>query len=508
MKNKLKKIFKKRSSSKKPAFHIRWNPYGIWLWIITLYILTFWLICPINIKFLSKYQSKNNSSETLSKKEIISQTLILNHKEPNKEAENRPKKLLSIGLLLFIYFIALGTFLYIYFPDIIYKANYFIILGFLSIFILLLIKLIIGYGLPEYLLPIPLGVILLSILLGGQVSIIAIFFWVLTGILITNNWPVTLVYIIVGLGASTGSSNIRNRMKLLKIGLNTAILGVAAVLFLGLFNGIRWENNLFNATMAGTSSLFCALFAAGILPFWEYIFKINTDVTLLELSDLNQPLLKRLIAEAPGTFQAGLVVGNLAEAAARAINANSLLARVGAYYHDIGKIGKSEYFMENQAKTKDNVHKKLSPYMSNLILISHIKEGVISAKKAKLPQALIDIIEQHHGTTLTSFFYQAVKKNGESAKIKEEDFRYPGPKPQTKEAAIVMLSDAAEAAARSLEDSNPARIQGVIKKIISDRFNSHQLDECPLTFKDLGKIEETLSKTLVSVFHTRDKYPG
>jgi len=199
-------------------------------------------------------------------------------------------------------------------------------------------------------------------------------------------------------------------------------------------------------------------------------------------------------------------VGTLAEAAGDSVKANSLLAKVASYYHDIGKIKKASYFIENQIQNK-NIHNKITPIMSNLVLISHVKDGVKIAREAKLPKLITDIIEQHHGTTLTSFFFQRALENDNHNSIKEEDFRYPGPKPQTKEAAIVMLADSVEAASRTLKDPTSTRIKTMVEKIINGKFSDHQLDESTLTLKDLSKIAKSFTHILISMFHTRIEYP-
>jgi cyclic-di-AMP phosphodiesterase PgpH len=244
-----------------------------------------------------------------------------------------------------------------------------------------------------------------------------------------------------------------------------------------------------------------------ILPVFEFLFEITTDITLLELSDLNRPLLRRMVLEAPGTYHHSLMVGNLAEAASDAIGANSLLARVGAYYHDIGKIEKSEYFSENETECKSH-HEGLTPSMSALIITSHVKDGVEIAKKYKLNRTITDFIAQHHGTGLIYYFYQrALEKVDDDDALKEEGFRYPGPKPQTKEAAIVLLADSVEAASRALDDPTPARIESLVQKIINNKFIDSQLDECELTLKDMHKISKSFVRILTGTFHTRVEYP-
>jgi len=247
------------------------------------------------------------------------------------------------------------------------------------------------------------------------------------------------------------------------------------------------------------------LLTIGLLPFFEFLFGITTDITLLELSDLNHPLLKRLALEAPGTYQHSIIVGNISEEAAKAIGANSLLTRVGAYFHDIGKMEIPEYFVENQISIKSR-HESLTPSMSSIILSSHVKKGRLLGEAADIPDDVLNFIEEHHGTMVQSYFYDKALKQGASEENVDK-FRYPGPRPQTRETGIAMLADAVEAASRTLDKPTPARIETLIQRIINARFQSGELDECSLTLRDLAKIKEAFSKVLVASFHHRVKYP-
>jgi putative nucleotidyltransferase with HDIG domain len=237
----------------------------------------------------------------------------------------------------------------------------------------------------------------------------------------------------------------------------------------------------------------------------EIGFHFTTDITLLELANLDRPLLRRLMLEAPGTYHHSVIVGSLVEAAATEIGANPLLAKVCGYYHDIGKINKPLYFIENQRNSK-NKHDKLAPSMSGLILIAHVKDGVEIARKNKLGQALIDTIRQHHGTSLISYFFEKAKQIKGEDQVKIEDFRYPGPQPQTKEAGLVMLADVVEAASRTLENPTPSRIQGLVQNLINKIFSDGQLDDCELTLKDLHKIAKSFNKILYGIHHHRIEY--
>lgn len=253
------------------------------------------------------------------------------------------------------------------------------------------------------------------------------------------------------------------------------------------------------------TGLLSSIIVLGILPIFESIFKVLTNISLLELSDFNHPLMRRLILEAPGTYQHSLVMANLSEAAAEAIGANSLLVRVGAYYHDIGKLVKPQYFVENLVSFKD-AHKKLKPSMSKLIIFNHVKEGVELAKKHHINPQIINFIRQHHGKTLVYYFYHRAKEIEPEGKH-EEEYKYPGPKPQSKETAIVALADSVEAISRTVVEPNPARIEEMIREVIKKRFMEGELDESNLTLKDLEKITQSFIRILNATFHTRINYP-
>jgi putative nucleotidyltransferase with HDIG domain len=304
----------------------------------------------------------------------------------------------------------------------------------------------------------------------------------------------------------------RERGILIKTGLKVGLLNMLLCLSIENINGSLFSLEILVALPAAfIGGLLAGIISTGIIPLFEMAFGFTTDLKLLELSNLDQPLLRELMVQAPGTYHHSVIVSNMVEATAKAIKANPLLAKVSAYYHDIGKIKKPLYFIENQMGS-ENKHEKLAPSMSSLVLISHVKDGVELAKEHKLGSEIIDIIQQHQGKGLITYFYQKAKeqvagRGKKASKVKEEDFRYPGPKPQTKEAGLVMLADMVEAASRSLSDPTPARIQGTVQKIINKVFSDGQLDECELTLKDLHEIAKSFNKTLSGIFHQRVEYP-
>ncbi|HVS70310.1 MAG TPA: HDIG domain-containing protein [Phycisphaerae bacterium] len=321
---------------------------------------------------------------------------------------------------------------------------------------------------------------------------------------------------------SFGLNEIRTRGKLIEMGAFAAAAMFLAVLALGL-SRVLWSTGpgwsvtpdmtivLRNSLWATAGGMGVAMVALAALPSIERIFRITTAMTLLELCDANKPLLRRLSQEAPGTFNHSLTVGIMAEAAGNAIGANGLLCRVGAYYHDVGKLSKPLYFIENQRSGGPNRHDKLSPAMSLLIIVGHVKDGVELAREYALPWIVHQFIEQHHGTTLVEYFFHAARKKAEEGDggvvVSDTEFRYPGPKPQTREAAIVMICDGCESAVRAIDEPTAGRIESAVHGIIMKRLMDGQFNECDLTLRDLSRIEETLTRALAAVHHGRVAYP-
>ncbi|MBE9573509.1 MAG: HDIG domain-containing protein [Proteobacteria bacterium] len=362
-------------------------------------------------------------------------------------------------------------------------------------------------------LPISLGAILICIFLGLDVAIaFSLIISILASIALEGKVEFLIYFLLGSLLAAYGVRDCRERMVLIKTGMRVGLLNMVLALLIQALHGNLYSTTSALSIIAGfLGGALAGVIATGFLPLIEMAFGFTTDIKLLELSSLDQPILKDLMVNAPGTYHHSVVVSTMVEATAESIHANPLLAKVSAYYHDIGKIKKPLYFVENQARG-ENRHEKLAPSMSSLILISHVKDGVELAKQQRLGKEIIDTIEQHHGTGLISYFYekakdQSGKKGGRSSPVKEQDFRYPGPRPQTKEVALVLLADAVEAASRTLVDPTPARIQGMVQKIMNGVFSDGQLDECELTLKDLNQIAKSFTKTLSGIFHSRIEYP-
>ncbi len=359
-----------------------------------------------------------------------------------------------------------------------------------------------------YMAPMAAAGMLIAILLDSRLAVLIISIMCFFLMLMTDG---QLRFGIVGLvGGITGVytvSRLSQRGDLVRAGVYVSMANITAILIMELIQDSSVGLIITSALFFGvTNGILSSILTIGLLPYLESTFKITSPVSLLELSHPSNPLLKRLLTEAPGTYHHSIVVGNLAEAAAEAIGAESLLTRVGAYYHDVGKLKRPYFFIENQLN-QDNPHDKIAPTLSTLILTSHVKDGVELAKEYKLPQAIIDIIEQHHGSSLCTYFYHKALENGQNEFINEEEFRYEGPKPRTKEAALVMLADSVEAAVRSLQNRTPGRIEGMVRKIIKDKLMDGQLDECDLTFKDLDTIASAFLQVLSGIFHARVEYP-
>ena len=361
-----------------------------------------------------------------------------------------------------------------------------------------------------YLLPFAVGAMLVRIVLNSEVALIfSVLSSLLLGVLFGNSLAITLYALIGNLTGAHWVRHCKERATLYRAGLWVSLANVVAIVAIYLMAGRHFDIQLLYKLGFGlVGGFLCAVIVNGTIPLVESTFKYTTDIKLLELANMNTPVLRELMVQAPGTYHHSVIVGNLVESAAEAINANPLLARVAAYYHDIGKIRKPLYFIENIGGL-ENRHDKLSPSMSALILMSHVKDGAELARENKLGQPLVDIIRQHHGTSLIKFFYDKAKSKADPGvqQIDERDYRYPGPKPQTREAALIMLADAVEAASRTLADPTPARIQGMVQKIINNIFIDGQLDECELTLKDLHNIAKSFNRILAGIFHHRVDYP-
>jgi putative nucleotidyltransferase with HDIG domain len=346
--------------------------------------------------------------------------------------------------------------------------------------------------------------IMLCILVSLRVSFIYIFVMSVF-ISVTNNFSniISMIHLVGCLTSIIGLKEIRNRSQFVKVGIKVSLSMILFVIILYLFNIYSLEEVKYNIWFSLLSGFLSVLIVLTALPVMETLFSRTTNIKLIELVDFNNILLKRLMVEAPGTYHHSLLTASLAEQAATAIGDNSLLARACAYYHDIGKLKNPEYFIENQ-NTKKNPHDELSPSLSGLVLISHVKDGIALAKKYNIDDIIIQAINEHHGTSIIQYFYnRALEQNKE---LNEQDFRYPCQKPTTKVTAILMIADSVEAISRVLPDKNAGKLREVVEKVINNKFTDGQFSECPITLADLVKIAENMTTTLCGIYHARIEY--
>ncbi len=438
------------------------------------------------------------------------------------EVKNRFLDLIGIVLILAVFFIT-STFIYKKLKPtekITYK-KLILITGTIVLFQIILIKIfyflsvIIGYYSPDfpksvllYLIPFAVASILGVLLVGFKYSIAISLITVILASIIVDNSLRFMIFVYSFLDSVIASVYLvgnRNRSGIIRTGFLISILNTFLIIIFYMLQ----SNKLFNTValisigLGVLNGILTAIITSGILPIFEWIFDIATNVKLVELGNLNHPLLKELAIKAPGTYHHSIVVSSLSEAACQAIGANSLLAKVGSYYHDIGKLKKPTYFIENQFDI-ENPHDRLMPYVSCLIIKNHVKDGVEIGKKYKLGSQIIDVIEQHHGTMMVKYFYDKAKEMGLNPN--EEDFRYPGPKPQSKESGIVMLADKVEAATKNLSEPTVTHLRNYVKNLTNEIFLDGQLDESDLSLRELNLIVESFVNVLIGIFHHRIKY--
>jgi len=416
------------------------------------------------------------------------------------------KKIIGTVLLVLGILMVLAIYIYKFQREIFEDTHFLLLLGILLIFVTFTAKVITPFF-PSYLIPVAAIVMLTVILLNPRMGIVMVLISsIITGQIVGDNLQYLTVMILSGLFAVYLVSNVSHRGDLMRAGFWLSLEMVCFCFAMGLTRDINLLDALRNAGWGLASGMSSAILTIGALPFLESGFRITTDIKLLELANSTQPLLRELMINAPGTYNHSVMVGNLAEAAAEEVEGNPLLARVGSYYHDIGKLKRPFFFVENQMGS-ENPHDKTNPNLSYLIINAHVKDGVEMAKKNKLPKEIIKIIEQHHGTSLVSYFYHKAKENNGKQKISEVQFRYSGKKPTTKEAAIIMLADSVEAAARTISKLSPTRLEQLTKKIVQDKLDDGQLEKSNLTFSDLEKIVKAFSQMLSSIYHSRIEYP-
>ncbi|MFE8703207.1 HD family phosphohydrolase [Cytobacillus sp. FJAT-54145] len=434
--------------------------------------------------------------------------------------DNEKSVLPFVGLVLIIGIIL--TTLYYYFYELDarreLKQNFLLLYSLiflLSVVIMKGISLIQQFEYSEvgYLFPAAMGAMLIKLLINERLAVLFTIIMAVCGSIIFNegltgafNFNVGIYIIASGLAGILFLSKQNQRTKILQAGMFVTVVNLMVIISLiliknGQYSPLDYTFYMVTAIISGITS---AVLTIGLLPFFEAGFGILSTMRLIELSNPNHPLLRKILTEAPGTYHHSVMVANLAESACEAIGANGLLARVGCYYHDIGKTKRPQFFIENQINI-ENPHDRLPPQTSKNIIIAHATDGAEMLRKYKMPKEIVDIAEQHHGTTLLKYFYHKALQNVPD--INEKEYRYPGPKAQTKETAIIGIADSVEAAVRSLNNPKPEQIDGLVRNIIADRLQDGQLNECDLTLKELETVGNTLCETLKGIFHSRIEYP-
>ncbi|MHB9144146.1 MAG: HD family phosphohydrolase [Symbiobacteriia bacterium] len=414
--------------------------------------------------------------------------------------------ILGAGLVTLVAGALVGAYLYQFRRDIWNSETQLVLLGLTAV---LTLAIGLALNMSPYLVPVAAATMLVTVLLESRLALIfGVALSLLYGVAGQVDTGVIIATAASSLVGVYSLSRVAQRSDLMRAGIFVGITSALSAIAFSLFSGApmmllsTWYDPLWGLG----NGLLSSVLTIGSLPFFESVFGVVTPIKLLELANPNHPLLRKLLVEAPGTYHHTLMVANLAEAAAEAVGGDALLTRVGAYYHDIGKTKRPYFFIDNQFGG-ENPHDKLSPHLSALIISSHVRDGLEMARQARLPADILKFIPEHHGTTLISYFYNRATENAGMEQVLEKDFRYEGPRPQSKETAILMLADGAEAAVRSLKSPDPEQIDSLVRKIIRDRLNDGQLDESNLTLKDLDVIAKTFNHVLAGLYHSRIQYP-
>jgi len=407
---------------------------------------------------------------------------------------------IGIGILVALFEGLIVAYMYRFSPNTIKSSSRLILIGIIILLEVIFAKVFSAYNISGYLVPVAFASMLFTMLLTPKLAFtINIALSLFVSLMMGYNIDIFVVAIIGGSAGAIASSDTHQRNDLITAGLVVGLANALAILGIGLINSADIVTVLKQSVLGIINGGLSSIFAIGLLPFFESTFDIVTPIKMLELSNPNQPVLRRLLFEAPGTYHHSIIVGNLSEAAVDSIG--------GTLYHDIGKLKRPYFFKENQI-TNDNPHNKIAPSLSTLIITNHVKDGVELAKKYKLPTVIIDMINQHHGTTLVKYFYaKAVNDTESHGEVTEMQFRYEGPKPQTREAAVIMLADSVEASVRAIPSPTKVKIEETVKKIVNDKIEDGQLDDCDLTLKDINKIIESFLNVLNGIYHHRIEYP-
>ena len=413
---------------------------------------------------------------------------------------------IALGVLVIIVMYLQYGYIHKYYPAINKEFSKIVMISILNVFPVILARL---FGMmSNYIIPLACMPMLITLLLNYKISLVfSMLNVILIGGAVGFNPNIIILAILNVVLGGTLLRKMQQRNDILYSSITVAVLSSILTFSVGTLTTNNFMEILADSTFAAAGAILSGILTIGVLPFFESTFDIVTNAKLLELSNPNNPLLKKLLMEAPGTYHHSILVANLAELAAEQVGGNPLLARIGAYYHDVGKTKRPYFFRENQFGKK-NPHDRLKPEASSKIIISHVKDGSELAKEYNLPKTIHDFIVTHHGETLVKYFYLTVKNNSENPdEVKEEDFKYPGPKPMSKEQGIVMLADSTEAAVRSINEPTEEKIEKMVNNIIDDKLASGQLDNCDLTLRDISKIKKCFLKALNGIHHERIEYP-
>ncbi|MGU8584886.1 HD family phosphohydrolase [Clostridium perfringens] len=413
---------------------------------------------------------------------------------------------IALGILVIIVMYLQYGYIHKYYPNINKEFSKIVMISILNVFPVILARL---FGMmSNYIIPLACMPMLITLLLNYKISLVfSMLNVILIGGAVGFNPNIIILAILNVVLGGTLLRKMQQRNDILYSSITVAVLSSILTFSVGTLTTNNFMEILADSTFAAAGAVLSGILTIGVLPFFESTFDIVTNAKLLELSNPNNPLLKKLLMEAPGTYHHSILVANLAELAAEQVGGNPLLARIGAYYHDVGKTKRPYFFRENQFGKK-NPHDRLKPEVSSKIIISHVKDGSELAKEYNLPKTIHDFIVTHHGDTLVKYFYLTVKNNSENPdEVKEEDFKYPGPKPMSKEQGIVMLADSTEAAVRSINEPTEEKIEKMVNNIIDDKLASGQLDNCDLTLRDISKIKKCFLKALNGIHHERIEYP-
>lgn len=413
----------------------------------------------------------------------------------------------ALSIMIVILILALVLILYMgnFCKDIFYNRDDIILLCVIILLTILVSNAVYKYFSPLGI-PIFTATMLISILLDLRLALVVnVILTIAISLIVKGDLGFFYIAMISGPISAYLVSKAKQRSKLSIVGVVIAVLNVIIVLCMGIIFKSDFKAIFEESRIVFLNGIISMILTIGILPFLESAFNVITPLKLVELTNPDKPLMRRLLMEAPGTYHHSLMVGNLAEVATEAIDGNALLARVASYFHDIGKLKRPSFFKENQLS--ENPHDRMTANLSTLVITSHTHDGDEIAQKYKIPSAIRDIIKQHHGTTLVAFFYHKAKKGDKLDEVKQEHFRYEGPRPTTKEAAVVMLADSVEAAVRSMVEKTEGKIEGLVRKIIKDKLDDGQLDLCDITLKDLDIIAKSFMRVLSGYYHAREEYP-